>query len=303
MRVLVTGATGFIGKVVVRHLLEAGDEVVVLTRNVAKAALVLGNKCKYVKWSDTSVAPSREAFEGVDGVINLMGENIAGHRWTPEQKKVIYDSRIDGTLRLIETMATLEKRPKVFVSASAVGIYGDRGDEELNEQSSASDDFLAHLCKDWEATANRAKDLGCRVVIIRTGMVIGKGGGALAKMLPVFKKGLGGPLGSGKHYMSWIHVEDLAALYLGCLKNESAQGVYNGTAPYPATNQDFTHSLSRALKRPAFLRVPPFVIRKAFGEMSTVLLGGQRVLPVRGKEINFRYRYPTLDMALKETVH
>lgn len=303
MRVLVTGATGFVGKVIVRQLLESGDEVSVLTRNVAKAAFILGNKCRYVQWSDTNELPPAKALDGVDGVINLMGENLAGHRWTSEQKQLLYSSRIDGTNRLIEAMGKLDNCPRVFVSTSAVGIYGDRGDEELSEGSTPADDFLAHLCKDWEAAANRARDFGCRVVIIRTGMVIGRGGGALAKMLPAFRKGLGGPMGSGKHYMSWIHVEDLAALYIGCLKNESAEGVYNGTAPYPVTNEDFTRALSRAIKRPAFLRVPPFVIRKAFGEMSSVLLTGQKVLPIRGKDLQFRYRYPTLEIALKESVY
>jgi len=194
----------------------------------------------------------------------------------------------------------MDKKPKVLVSTSAVGIYGNRGTEELTEESNLSEDFLAHVCRDWEAEANKAKALGVRVAIIRTGVVLGRGGGALAKMLLPFKMGAGGPLGLGRQYMSWIHIDDLAALYVECAKNQDANGVFNGTSPYPATNFEFTKALGKALKRPALVPVPPFAIKLAFGEMSTILLDGQRVLPKRSKEVKFRYRYPTLDLALRE---
>ncbi len=301
MKVLVTGATGFVGKRVVEQLLAGGDEVVVLTRNIAKAALSLGSECKYFLWSDTSVAPGPEVFEGVDGIINLMGEGIADKRWDDDQKKKIYDSRIIGTKKLIEGFRSLDKKPAVLISTSAVGIYGNRGQEEIQEDSSLGSDFLATVCKDWELEANRAKEYKLRVAIIRTGVVIGRNGGALKKMLPIFKLGAGGPVGSGTQFMSWIHVDDLALMYVEALRNPSIQGVLNGTAPYPTTSKEFAKVLGRVLKRPAFAPAPAFALKLAFGEMSQVLLEGQKVLPLRFKENKFRFRYPTLEMALKET--
>ena len=303
MKVLVTGATGFVGKVVVRQLLEAGDEVVVLTRNIPKAALTLGSQCKYFQWVDTNELPDAKAFEGVDGVINLMGEGIADKRWSDEQKKKIYNSRINGTQRLVEVISKLDKKPSVFVSTSAVGIYGSRGAEDITEESTTADDFLGHLCKEWEKEASKVKTHVQRLVFIRVGVVLGRKGGALAKMLPPFKMGVGGPLGSGNQYMSWIHIEDLAAMYIEALKNNSMNGPYNGTAPYPATNKEFSTALGKVLKRPAFTPAPAFAIKLAFGEMSVVLLEGQKVLPKKFKDLNFRYRYPTLEMALKETAY
>ena len=302
MKVLVTGATGFVGKRVVKQLLDQGDEVVVLTRNIAKGALELGKNCKYFLWSDTKTLPPEEAFEGVEGVVNLMGEGIADKRWTEEQKKKIYESRITSTSQLIERMKGLSIKPKVFVSSSAIGIYGNRGNEEITEQSSTVDDFLANVCKDWEASANKAAELGMRVAIIRTGVVIGKNGGALKKMLPIFKLGGGGPVGSGKQYMSWIHVDDIAGMFVFALKDPSVQGIYNGTSPYPATSKDFAKELGKALHRPAFAPAPGFALKLVFGEMSQVLLDGQKVMPVKFKERKFRFRYPTLEMALKESI-
>lgn len=303
MRVLVTGATGFIGKRVVSQLLNAGDEVVVLSRNVAKGAIRLGSQCQYYQWIDMNSMPPLEAFKGIDGVINLMGEGIAEKRWDEEQKKKIYDSRILGTRNLIEGIKASNSKPKAFISASAVGIYGNRGDEDITEDSSTAEDFLAKVCKDWEAEAFKASELGLRVAVIRTGVVLGRGGGALKKMLPIFKLGAGGPVASGEQFMSWIHVDDLASMYVQALKNESINGVYNGTAPYPAKNKDFTKALGKALHRPAFMPAPAFGLKLVFGEMSQVLLDGQKVLPTKFKEKDFRYKYPTLEMALKETAY
>lgn len=303
MKVLVTGATGFVGKVVVRQLLEAGEQVVVLTRNIPKAALTLGSQCEYFQWADTNELPDVAAFKGVDAVINLMGEGIADKKWTDEQKKIIYNSRINGTQKLVEVISKLEKKPSVFVSTSAIGIYGNRGPEELTEESSTGSDFLAHLCKEWEKEASKVKEHVKRLILIRVGVVLGHNGGALKKMLLPFKLGLGGPLGSGNQYMSWIHVEDLAGMYVEALKNESLNGIFNGTAPYPATNKEFTTTLGKTLKRPTVLPAPAFAIKAIFGEMSTVLLDGQKVLPKKFKDINYRYRYPTLEMALKETAY
>ncbi len=301
MRVLVTGATGFVGKRVVEQLLDNGMEVVVVTRNIAKAALSLGSKCKYYQWLNTLEKPPVEAFNGVDGIINLMGEGIADKRWDEAQKQKIYESRIVSTQKLLDVIKELPVKPKVMVSTSAVGVYGDRQDEEISEESAVGNDFLAGVCKDWEREANKASELGMRVAIIRTGVVLGRGGGALKKMLPIFKLGAGGPVGSGQQYMSWIHVDDLASMYVEALKNDTIKGPLNGTAPYPATSKDFAKTLGKTLHRPAFAPAPAFAIKLAFGEMSDVLLKGQKVLPLKFKEKKFRYRYPTLEMALKET--
>lgn len=302
MKFLVTGATGFVGQRVVKQLTDGGDQVVVLTRNIAKGALYFGNKCQYFLWSDTSTLPPKEAFDGVDVIINLMGEGIADKRWDEKQKKKIYDSRIVATNNLIEVIKDLPKKPQALISASAVGIYGNRGDEEISEGSSTADDFLARICKDWEQSAYKAKDFGLRTAIIRIGVVIGKNGGALKKMLPIFKLGAGGPVGSGKQFMSWIHVDDIASMFVRAGKDTSFEGVFNGTAPYPATSKDFAKELGKVLHRPAFAPAPSIALKLVFGEMSQVLLDGQKVLPVKFKEKKFNYKYPTLEMALTESI-
>lgn len=301
MKTLVTGATGFIGKVIVRKLEEKGHEVVVLTRNVPKAALMLGPRCKYFQWTDQYSLPPAEAFEGVEGIINLMGESIGEKKWTEEQKRKIVESRVDGTARLLEAVSKLSVRPKVLVSTSAIGIYGNRGPEDLDENSAPGTGFLSDLCRQWEDAANRAQKFGMRVVIIRVGVVLGKGGGALSKMVPLFKLGLGGRLGGGHQYMSWIHIEDLASMFVLALTDASMSGPFNGTAPYPATNNDFTKVLGKVLRRPTFLPAPEKAIRFLLGEMATIVLEGQKVLPKKFKEKKFNYRYPTLEMTLKET--
>lgn len=301
MKVLVTGATGFIGRVIVRQLEEKGMQVVVLTRNIPKAALVLGPRCKYFQWADTTQAPPAEAFDGVNGVINLMGESIGEKRWSAEQKKKIVDSRIIGTAKLLETISALPQKPKTLVSTSAIGIYGDRGPEELDENSKSGKGFLAELCEQWESEANKAKNFGMRVAIIRVGIVLGKGGGALSKMVPLFKLGAGGKLGSGSQYMSWIHLEDLAAMFVTALTDESMSGPYNGTSLYPATNAEFTKVLGKVLRRPTILPAPEFALKAVLGEMSAIVLEGQKVLPKKFREKKFHYRYPTLEMTLKET--
>lgn len=302
MKVVITGATGFVGQEIVKQLQAAGDEVIVLTRNVAKAAITLGSSCRYFQWDDFESLPPLESLEGADGIINLMGETIS-KRWDEPQKKKIYNSRINGTRKLVEALEKLKVKPTVFVSTSAVGIYGNRGPEELNESSSVADDFLAKVCKDWENEANKAKNYGLRVVMIRLGIVLGRRGGALTKMLPIFKLGLGGPLGSGNQFMSWIHVKDAAAMFIEALKNNELKGVFNGTSPYPTTNAAFTKLLGKVLGRPAFLPAPAFAVKLVVGEMSQLLLEGQKVIPVKFKEAKFRYRYATLEMALKETAY
>lgn len=301
MKVLISGASGFVGRRVVAQLLKKNHQVVVLTRNLAKAAIVLGSECQYVQWLDTQTPPPAEAYEGVDAVINLMGENIGEKKWDEEQKKKIYDSRIIGTRMLIDGMKGLAHRPKAFISASAIGIYGARGEETLDESASVGSDFLAHVCKDWEAEANKAQELKMRVVLMRTGVVFGKGGGALKKMLPIFKLGLGGKLGDGKQYMSWIHVDDLASMYVQAVEDASMTGPFNAVSPYPITNAEFTKALGKRLKRPTILPAPEFAIRKALGEMSTIVLDGQKVIPSKFKEKKFQFKSATLEKTLKET--
>lgn len=301
MKVLVTGASGFVGRRVVAQLLQKKHEVVVLTRNLTKAAIVLGSECRYVQWTDMETPPPAAAFDGVDAVIHLMGENIGGRKWDDAQKKKIYDSRINSTRLIVETLAGLPKKPRALISASAIGIYGNRGDEVLDESASAGSDYLAGVCKDWEAEANKARDLKIRVVNMRTGVVLGRGGGALTKMLPIFKLGVGGRLGSGKQYMSWVHVDDLAAMYVHAVQDETMTGPFNAVSPYPVTNAEFTRALGKRLRRPTIFPAPEFAIRKALGEMSTIVLDGQKVVPNKFKERKFQFKSATLEKTLKET--
>jgi uncharacterized protein len=298
MKVVVTGATGLVGKVLVRQLLEAGDEVIVLTRNPTKANLILGNKCHYHQWINTQELPPSEALEGAEAVINLMGETIS-ERWSEQHKKRVYDSRVIGTRRLVEAIEKCSNKPNVLVSTSAVGIYGNRGTEDITESSSLADDFLARVCKDWETEANKASAIGLRVAIIRVGVVLGRGGGALAKMLPIFKLGGGGPVGSGAQMMSWVHVEDVAAMFIEGARNKSLSGAFNGTAPAPVSNAEFSKTLGKVLHRPAFMPAPAFAMKIAFGEMSQILLEGAKVLPSRFMQQNFPFRFPQLTSALE----
>jgi uncharacterized protein (TIGR01777 family) len=264
--------------------------------------VVLGAQCKYVLWPDTNELPPAEAFVGVDAVINLMGENIGEKKWDEAQKKKIYDSRINGTRNLVEAMKALPKKPRVLVNASAVGIYGSHGDEALDENASSGNDFLATVCKDWEAEAMKAKDLGVRVVLLRTGVVFGKNGGSLKKMLPIFKLGLGGKVGTGKQYMSWIAVDDLAGMYVAAVEDNTMNGAFNAVSPYAVTNAEFSKTLGKCLGRPAVLPAPAFAIKTALGEMSTIILDGAKVVPAKFKAKNFQFRSAALEKTLKESV-
>jgi uncharacterized protein (TIGR01777 family) len=303
MKYLLTGATGFVGKVLVSKLLAGGDEVSILSRNPAAVVLSFQGKCKGFMWSDMNSVPPAEAFENVDVVINLMGEGVAEKRWTEDQKKKIYDSRINGTKKLIEQIAMLKQKPKTFISASAIGIYGTRNAEELTEESSLGADFLATVCKDWETETFKAQNLGLRTAVIRIGVVLGKNGGALSKMLPIFKLGAGGPLGSGKQVMSWIHIEDLASMFIFVAKNNQLKGIFNGTSPSPKNNKEFSKILGSVLKRPAFAPAPGFMMKLAFGEMSVILLEGQKVLPKNMEKAGFEFKFPSLENAFKNILN
>ena len=300
MKVLVSGATGFVGKVVVKKLLEQKHRPVVLTRNSASAALTLGGNCDYLQWNELS-AEKFDSLE-IDGVIHLAGEGIADKPWTIKQKKKIYESRIDRTRELVEALAASSKTPKVFVSTSAIGIYGHRPEEELTEESSFSNDYLAKVCKDWEAQVTNSADAFERVAILRVGVVLGKNGGALAKMIPPFRFCVGGPLGNGKQMVSWVHLEDLAKMYVEALTNSAMSGVLNATAPYPVTNKEMSQTLGKTMGVPSFMAVPGFVLETIFGEMSSILLDSAKVIPTKLKETNFHFQYPTIELAIKEVL-
>jgi uncharacterized protein (TIGR01777 family) len=297
MRALITGATGFVGPRLLRLL----DEPVVLTRNPERARDSIGTLTRRIHaWDPSQGPPPAEAFEGVDTVFHLAGESVAEGRWSAAQKARIRDSRLVGTRHLVQGIAALDTRPAVLVSASAVGYYGDRGDAELTESSPPAKDFLAGVCVDWEAEAMAAEASGVRVVTARTGIVLGAGGGALGRMLTPFKLGAGGPLGNGKQWMPWIHVADLASLYMHAATHDSLRGPMNAVAPNPVRNSEFTKALAAAVGMPALVPVPYFGLRLAFGEFAQVLFHSQRVLPKVAVESGFEFRYPTIVEALAE---
>lgn len=297
MKALVTGATGFVGPRLLRLL----DQPIVLTRNPERASESIGHLAgRILRWEPLEGPPPPEAFAGVDAVFHLAGESVAEGRWTVQQKAKIRDSRVIGTRHLVAGMTRNESGPRTLVSASAVGYYGDRGDEELTETSPPADDFLADVCIAWEAEANAAAEQGVRVVTARTGIVLGAGGGALGKMLTPFRLGAGGPLGSGKQWMPWLHVADLARLYVHAAETANLVGPMNAVAPNPVRNSEFTKTLARQLKRPAFMPAPYFGLRLAFGEFAQVLFASQRVLPQVALETGFVFQYPLLADALRE---
>lgn len=296
MRALVTGATGFIG----RRLVASLDRPVVLSRRPEVARKVLGDVRAYA-WQPETGLPPAEALEGVEAVFNFAGESVAGGRWSAERKNRIRASRVGGTRNLVAGLEAQKIRPRVLVSASAVGYYGSRGDEVLKEGAKPGDDFLAEVCAAWESEAGRASQLGVRVVTPRIGLVLGKGGGALERMLFPFKLGLGGRLGNGRHWVPWIHLDDLVNLFLHAA-NKEISGALNAVGPAPVTNREFTRTLASALHRPAIFPVPEFALRLIFGELASVLLASQRVVPGVAEATNFRYRYPSLADALREIV-
>lgn len=299
--VVVTGATGFIGEALLQALRADGMRVVVLARDPVRAAVRLGPDVACYEWNGVT-PPASAAFDGACAVIHLAGEPIAGSRWTPARKAAILGSRRDGTRALVEAMAACATPPPVLVSASAIGYYGSRGDAWLREDASSGDDFLAEVCRAWEDAALRAVDHGIRVVTPRIGLVLDAGGGALAKLLPPARLGLGGPLGSGRQWWSWIHRDDLVALLLLAVHDVSLRGALNAVAPEPVTNAQMAATLGRVLGRPAMLPAPAFALRLLLGEMADMLLGSQRVAPARATAAGFRWRYATLEPALRDAV-
>ncbi|SFF24462.1 hypothetical protein SAMN04488120_101139 [Fontimonas thermophila] len=294
MHVLVTGGTGFIGRPLCAELRQRGHRVSVLTRSAVRAAARLGSDVRCIERLDAL------AGDPPEGCIHLAGENLGAGRWTPARKRAFVDSRVHTTRHLVDGLARFAPRPRVLISASAIGWYGARGDEPLTEEAppGAQHEFTVQLCQAWEDEARRAEAHGLRVCRVRIGIVLERDGGSLARMWLPFRLGLGGPIGSGAQWMSWIHRADLVALLIWLLENPAAHGVYNGTAPEPVTNRTFTRALGRALHRPAWLPMPGFVLRLVLGEMADIVLTGQRVVPQRALEQGFVFRYPELSAAL-----
>ncbi|MGA2470598.1 MAG: TIGR01777 family oxidoreductase [Solirubrobacteraceae bacterium] len=292
MRVAVSGASGLIGARLVEALRARGDEVIELSRSGKDGA---------VRWDPSSEPAPATALGGADGVVHLAAENIA-QRWTARTREAIRTSRTVGTANLVAGIAAAKPRPRVLVSASAIGYYGNRGDEPLSETSSAGQDWLAQVCVDWERAALRAAELGLRVCVLRTGVVLDAGGGALAQMLPPFRLGLGGPVAGGRQYLSWIHADDLVALYVAALDDARFSGPLNAVAPAAARNAEFAKALGHALHRPAVVGVPSVALRALFGKMASVVTDSQNVLPERALGLGVSFAHPELEEALLDTL-
>jgi uncharacterized protein (TIGR01777 family) len=303
MNVTLTGATGLIGTKLVRALRERGDTVTVLSRSPDEARTALGVDA--VAWDPLAGPAPAGALAGRDAVVHLAGEPVA-QRWSAKVKQAIRDSRETGTRNLVEGLRAVSAGnaggDRVLVSSSAVGYYGKHGDEPVPESTPPGHDFLSGVCVMWEQEAQRAAELGLRVVEIRTGVVLDTSGGALKTMLPPFKLGAGGPVAGGDQYLPWIHIDDLVGLYLKALDDPSWSGAYNGSAPTPVTNKDFSKALGRALHRPAVAPVPGFALRLLYGEMAEIVTEGQRAVPERALAGGFTFRHPDLDEALADTL-
>jgi uncharacterized protein (TIGR01777 family) len=297
VKVLVAGASGFIGSALCDELLVRGDTVVGLTRDPQRARRT-NPSVTWHAWQPTLERPPADAFEGVDGVINLLGEKI-DQRWTEEAKERILESRRKGTHNLVGAISGLDRKPRVLVNQSAIGFYGDRGASLVDESSEPGTGFDAEVVREWEKAAHEVEATGVRLVIVRTGHVLDPRGGMLRQLLTPFRLGVGGPLAGGAQYMSWIHIDDEVGILLWALQNERVSGVVNATAPNPVTNRELSKALGRALRRPAVVPVPGVTLDLMYGrEFGKVLRGGQRVMPRRAGDLGYEFRHPRLDEAL-----
>ena len=297
MKLLMTGATGLVGKALCRSLKNEGHAIVALSRTPDPARVPQADAV--FAWQPEAGMPPAAAFAGVDGVIHLAGESVAARRWDDEHKRRVRDSRVLGTRHLVEAMQSLAAPPKVFISASAVGFYGDRGDEVLDEDSPPGRGFLSEVCVEWEREAQRAAEFGARVTLLRIGVVLSPQGGALAQMLPIFRLGLAGKLGNGRQWFPWIHLDDVVGIIRFTLEH-SVSGPRNVAAPGIVTNAEFTDALAQALHRPAFFAAPAFGLKLVMGEMAAVVLASQRAVPQAALKAGYRFRYPELRPALAE---
>jgi len=299
VKVLLSGASGFIGRALCDALLIRGEEVVGLTRNPERARDT-DPRVAWHAWEPTLERPPAAAFSGVDGVINLLGEKI-NQRWTETAKRRIMASRRSGTHNLVAAIASLEHKPAVLVSQSAIGYYGNRGATIVDESSAAGDGFAAEVTEEWEKAAREIESVGLRLVVVRTGHVLDSGGGMLAQLLRPFRFGVGGPIAGGGQYMSWIHIEDEVGILLWALEDKRVSGVLNATAPNPVTNRELSEALGRALGRPAVIPVPGLALDLIFGrEFAAVLKGGQRALPRRALDLGYEFQHPDLEEALAD---
>ena len=302
MRFLITGATGFLGHHLWTALRQAGHDCTVLARDAERAAKLLPGT-RVLAWNGTIGLPPEAAFEGVDVVVNLIGESIA-RRWNDERKRKLRESRVLPTRALCERMETLAVRPRLLISMSAAGYYGNRGDEVLTEGSKPGSGFLAKVCQEWEAAAFSAEPLGVRVVVFRSGVVLGRGGGVWPRILTPFRLGVGGRLGNGRQFFPWIHLADAMGILLHVARSDAARGPVNGVAPEPVTNAEFTEAVGKALGRPTAIGVPALGLKMVFGEMAQeVLLASQRVSPVRALDIGYEFKFPLLAPALADLLH
>jgi uncharacterized protein len=296
MKILITGATGLIGKALQKSLRERGHELLLASRKEPKDKT-------YVQWDPKNGFADAGRLEGIGAVVHLAGESISALRWTDEKKKAIRDSRVLGTRNIVDTISDLKRRPSVLIATSAIGFYGDRGDEELTETSKAGKNFLAEVSREWEAEARRAEDSGVRTILLRTGIVLSKDGGALGTMLTPFKFGLGGVIGDGKQWMSWISLVDHIEVINFALENENIRGAVNAVSPHPVTNQEFTAIMGEVLYRPTFIPLPEFAVHLAFGEMGeALLLDSIKVIPKRLMDAGFKFKFPDLKKAIENAV-
>ncbi|MCB9755474.1 MAG: TIGR01777 family protein [Myxococcales bacterium] len=296
----ITGATGFVGAPLVDALRHEGHHVRAWVRDVERARARLGDGVELVATSAGDDALTG-AISGCDAVIHLAGESVAGRRWTDAWKRRIMDSRVDTTRALVEACRRAgDGRPAALISTSASGYYGDGGERALDERAPAGDDFLAEVCKAWEREAARAREFGVRVAIVRVGIVLGQGGGALEKLVQPIRLGVGGPLGSGRQYMPWIHLRDVTRIFQRAATDERCDGPLNAAAPAPATNAELTRAIGKVLRRPTIMRVPRFALRLAVGEMADALLASQRVVPAALQRLGFEFSFPELDGALRD---
>lgn len=297
MKIAITGASGFIGSLLADHLWNQRHHLLLLSRNPPRETDV--TKQEWVAWNPSTKGGWEQALDGVDGIFNLAGEPIAAKRWTDAQKETIKSSRVQSTRALVNAIAIAKDKPKFLINASAVGYYGARGDETITEDTGPGNDYLSRVCVAWEEEARKAEAYGVRVVLVRTGIVLDKGKGALAKMVPPFKFFAGGPLGSGNQWMPWIHIEDEIGLLLFLMGNRNARGPFNATAPNPVTMAEFGKTLGNVLNRPSWATVPAGVLTLLVGEMAEMLLNGQRAVPQAALKLGYEFKYPTLLPALQ----